>query len=127
MTLKHRVADTEDAQRVELSREYRALKSRTKGQSVEKWLSSWETTYAKAKKFNIPEIWHDQAIRDFITAMRSIDPGFADTFSIMMNFRDDDSRLTFGQVLGCFRGHFRRAASRATTSTAFTRGEEELV
>jgi hypothetical protein len=128
MTLKHRVADTGKAQRLELSREYQALKNRSKGQSVEKWFSSWETTYAKAEKFNLPEIRDNQGIYDFIFAMRSIDFSYANAYSINLGlFISDDPAFmpTFYQVLENFRENCRRNSARHAWVSA--QGREEVV
>jgi hypothetical protein len=120
--LKKQVAPSLRTQKLALAREYNALKRNSKGQSVDKWLSLWESTYAEAVKIKLNEINDHQALYDFLGAMKSLAPMHAAAVEASLDVQIDKNTdiPTFNEIVGRFRNHLRlRRATSNTTQTSF--------
>ena len=83
--LKKHLAPTDRRRRIELARDLYALKKAPRGQSLDKWLLHWETTFAEAEKLNLADIQDHKALYDFIQATKSVDPAYASGYQIHVN------------------------------------------
>jgi hypothetical protein len=78
--LKKRLAPTDRARRLELAREYQALKKAPRAQSLDSWLQLWETIFAEAEKLQLAEIQDNKALYDFILAIKGVDTAYANAY-----------------------------------------------
>jgi hypothetical protein len=120
--LKKQVAPSLRTQKLALAREWHALKRNSKGQTVDKWLSLWESTYAEAEKLKLNEINEHQALYDFLGAMRSLSAMHAAAVEAALDLQIDKDKdiPTFYELVSRFRNHLRlRRATNNTTHTSF--------
>jgi hypothetical protein len=80
--LQKRLAPNDRARRVDLAKDYQALKKPPTTTGVEKWLQQWETTYAEAERLNLPEILDHRALFDFLMAARSLDSTYVGAYHV---------------------------------------------
>ena len=76
LALRKRLAPTNRARTLEVTRKYRGLLRGPKGQQQERWLQQFERTYAEAVEFELPKVLKDGAVEDFLDALRSTDMAF---------------------------------------------------
>ncbi len=121
--LEQRLAPTERARRLELSREYRALQKVPKSQSLDKYFQLWETTYAECEKINLPEIQDHAAICDFVTMIKTLEPAYWGAYEVNLNDKID-ARInvpTLYEAVEKFQNSLclSQASSKAASHTAF--------
>ena len=71
LSVKHAVAPTDDARKVDLATQYFKMRA-SKSQNIEKWLHEWERVYKDCRKVNLPEVDGDRPVKDFVYAVESV-------------------------------------------------------
>lgn len=71
-SVKHAVALTHDARKVDLATQYFKMRRAPKSQNIEKWLHEWERVYKDCRKVNLPEVDGDRSVKDFVYAVESV-------------------------------------------------------
>ncbi len=124
--LKKRLAPTDRARRLELSRELQALKKAPRAQALDKWLLQWETIYAEAEDLNLADIQDHKALYDFIFAIKSVDSAYASAYQVYVDTKLEDedaeeSIPTLYDAVERFRNNLRlnRASTKTYTHSAF--------
>ena len=74
VALKERVAPTDSARQLYLSNQYAKVKKGPRNQNFEAWLQEWEKTYNNYKKIKLLDIQDDQAVKDFLMAVKPVSP-----------------------------------------------------
>jgi hypothetical protein len=82
VALKKRLAPTDRARKLKLSRRYQELKQAPRSQQVEKWLQQWEKTYTECKILQLAEVQEEKLIYDFILIIKNIDPAYATSYQV---------------------------------------------
>jgi hypothetical protein len=85
--LKKRIAPTDRARELEVTRQYRDLQKAPKNQQIKKWIEQWEKIHADAENLDLLDIKNGRPLYDFLNAVRTISPGFADTKIGIINKR----------------------------------------
>ena len=118
MALKKRLAPTDRARTLEITRKYRDLLRGPKGQQQEKWLQQFERTYAQAVKLELPEILKDRPLDDFLDALRSTDMAFVSGREAVLADRIErgDKQPTLENMVENYRNHLRTASARISAS-----------
>ena len=80
--LKRYVALTDQAHKMELLAKYQKLKKAPRTQGIETWIQQWEKTYQDCKDLKLANVEHDQPQYDFLYAISSISPEFANYWLI---------------------------------------------
>lgn len=130
--LKKALGPTDRVRRLELAREYEALKKAPRACQVERWLMQWETTCAWAEKLNLAEVQDNKALYDFILAIKSVDPAYASAYQVYVDNKaeeDPTSVPTLADAVGRFRNNvrFMQALSKPSShaSLAACQGEND--
>lgn len=107
--LKLRIAPSNRARELEVTRQYRELQTPPKRQNPEVWLQRWEKIYTDAKELDLPDIQKDRAIYDFLCAIKSIDSAFANTYEILLNEKMSEKQPipAIFDLISKFRNHLR--------------------
>ena len=103
--LKLRLAPSDDARNLEIEQRYHRLCKGSGTQNIEVWLDDWRTTYTQAKKHSVAEVTGIRPVRDFLMAIRSKEPTFADTQLIMMKHKT--TGIDFYEIVEEFRQYIR--------------------
>jgi hypothetical protein len=67
VTLKQRVAPTDQARKIELINQYQKLKEAPHSQNLDTWFQQWEKTYKECKQLNLPDVEDDRPLYDFLS------------------------------------------------------------
>jgi hypothetical protein len=121
--LRQRLEPSSIVRSFDLSKEYQALKHTNKHTSVDRWLMRWETTYAAAVKFDIPDIQGQKPLWDFLTAVRAIDEawGSSTLSNIQLKLIDEpDKYPSVTKVIEAFRNNMRFTKASAKNPPAAT-------
>lgn len=107
--LKLRIAPTDRARELEVTRQYRELQTPPKRQNPEVWLQRWEKIYTDAEELDLPDIQKDRAIYDFLRTIKSIDSAFANTYEILLDEKNCAKQPipTIFDLISKFRNHLR--------------------
>lgn len=58
---------------LQVEKRFHQLEKDPANQNVDIWLTEWTAMYHEAKRMDVPEVSEDQAIRDFLLAVESVD------------------------------------------------------
>jgi hypothetical protein len=72
VSLKKRVAPSDEARKIYLATKYAKLKKAPRNQNFEVWIQEWEKVYTECVELKLPEIKGNQSVRDFVYAVKSI-------------------------------------------------------
>ena len=75
--LQTRLAPTDRARKIDLTRQYNELKRTPKTQSIDVWLQRWEKIYVDAVRINLPDVQDERPLYDFLSAIKGLDSTFA--------------------------------------------------
>ena len=78
MSLKKRIAPTDEARKIHLATQYAKLKKAPRNQNFEVWLQEWEKVYTECVELKLPEIEGNRSVRDFAYAVESISPSWSE-------------------------------------------------
>jgi hypothetical protein len=129
ITLRDRFSLAERERKQELRTQWNTLASATvKDSGLDAMIMRWENLYQECKAAKVSmTLDDDDAIYDFLTAIKSVDPQFLYTW-YQKTFRQDD-KVTFTGMLNAFRSEraaFRpKKGHRATYAFATLDGQEE--
>jgi len=87
--LKTRVAPTDQARKMELIKRYRKLVKAPKSQDIYIWLQEWEKVYTECKELNLPDVDDNRSLFDFLNAISTISPEFANVWIVNIQERED--------------------------------------
>ena len=90
VALKHQVAPTNHARKMELLAKYQKLKKAPRTQGIETWLQQWEKTYQDCKDLKLANVEHDQPQYDFLHAASSVSPEFANYWLVNLESKTYD-------------------------------------
>ena len=79
VTLKKRLAPTNNARKIEVTTKYSKLKIFNKKIDLEVWCRNWETTYTDVVRLNLLEVVEDRSQYDFTTAIAAVDESYVTT------------------------------------------------
>jgi hypothetical protein len=126
VALKKRLAPTDRARTLEVTRRYREMLRGPKAQQHEKWLQQYERTYAEAVKIKLPDVQDDRPLYDFLDALRSTDMAYVSGREAVLADRMErnDTPPSVKDLLENYRNHLRTArarisASKGSSHTAF--------
>lgn len=88
--LKKCLAPKDEARGFEIEQKYHMLCQGPGAQNLETWLDEWTNTYTEGKENYIAEVTDSRPIRDFLPAVRSREPSFADAHFGLKRFRRGD-------------------------------------
>ena len=77
VSLKQRVAPSDEAREIQLATQYAKLKKAPRNQNFEVWLLEWEKVYTECKELGLPEVHGDRSVIDFAYAVESITPSWS--------------------------------------------------
>ena len=78
VSLKKRVAPSDEARKIQLSTQYARLKKPPRNQNYEVWLQEWERVYTECKELGLPETDGNRSVKDFAYAVESITSGWSE-------------------------------------------------
>ena len=78
MSLKKRVAPTDEARKMHLATQYAKLRKAPRNQNFEAWLQEWEKVYTECVELKLPEIEGNRSVRDFAYAVESVSPSWSE-------------------------------------------------
>src|ERR1700710_87949 len=55
---------------------WQRIRKRERGYEVKEWISKWKTLYNKCVKAQIPNVYRDRPVRDFLALIYTVLPGF---------------------------------------------------
>ncbi|EKG09419.1 Integrase catalytic core, partial [Macrophomina phaseolina MS6] len=117
--LQKRLAPTDQARLLELEHQYHQLCKPPRSQNVESWLQQWEKLYTEAKKHNLAEVSDNRPTRDFLLALKPIEPQFVSTYQIKN--LDPATRVTdLYDMIEKFRQYYRENQSVKSQKTEGT-------
>jgi Reverse transcriptase (RNA-dependent DNA polymerase) len=126
VALKKRLAPTDRARTLEVTRRYRELLRGPRAQQQEAWLQQYERTYAEAVKTKLPEVQGDRPLHDFFDALRSTDMAYVSGREAVLADRIErkDVPPSVKDLLENYRNHLRTtkarmSASKGSSHTAF--------
>jgi len=110
VALKKRLAPTDYARKLEITKKYLNTKTFSKTEEVETWLKRWETIYTDGKKLDIPEVSGERPLFDFTHAISAIDSGYSSTQEYFLNqkIKSSDRLPELYDLIEDFRNHYRR-------------------
>lgn len=82
--LKARLAPSDQARSLEVEQRYHKLCKGPGNQNMEAWLDEWTMTLANATQQGIAEVTGNRPVRDFLIAIRSKEPNFADAHLVLI-------------------------------------------
>ena len=100
--LKRRLAPSDNVRCLQIEQKYHQLCKGPGTQDMETYLDHWTATYTEAKERNVGEATGTRPIRDFLRAIRTKEPTFADTQMMIKKETED-----MYQVIEDFRQHIR--------------------
>jgi hypothetical protein len=79
-----------------------------KVQQHDKWLQQWEKTYTDAKLLELPEVYEERTLYDFLTAIRAVAPDFAGILEILLEEKiaEAETLPTGYDIIEDYRYHF---------------------
>ena len=78
MSLKKRVAPSDEARKIYLATKYAKLKKAPRNQNFEVWIQEWEKVYTECVELKLPEIEGNRSVRDFVYAVESISSSWSE-------------------------------------------------
>jgi hypothetical protein len=89
VALKQHVAPTDQAREIELTKQYQKLKEAPRSQDLDTWLQQWEKTYKECKQLELPDVYEDRPLYDFLNAISGIASEFANVWMINIQVKLD--------------------------------------
>ena len=127
VALKQHLSPSDDARNVEIENKYRKVCQGPGRQDLEAWLEEWQATYIEAKEYGIGEVKGKRPQRDFLYAVRSKEPIFAESMLIGLKRRknDDTDMLDLIEDFRDFiRLNLKRRGNTSTSHSAFAAGAD---
>ena len=78
VSLKQRVAPTDEARKILLATQYGKLKKALRNQNFEVWVQEWEKVYTECVELGLPEVEGNRSVRDFVYAVESTSPSWSE-------------------------------------------------
>lgn len=130
VSLKKRLAPTDEARNLELIEKYRRLQRFDNSMDIEEWLKDWEITYADALALNIPEVSDSRPQNDFAVALNAIDEAYATSQQFWLRQASKASSTcmpSLYDIIEDFRNNYRRNQALRTNlrSGAFSTSSEK--
>lgn len=90
--LRKHLAPSDEARSFDIEQKYHRLCRGPGTQSLDSWLDEWTVTYAQAKHHDLPLVSGSDTrpIRDFLMAIRSEQPTFADVHLALRGFKKEE-------------------------------------
>jgi len=109
ISLKQRVAPTDDARKLQFATQYAKLKMGPQSQNIEIWLQQWERIYTECRVLELPEVDGDRSVKDFIFAVQSTTPSWSDYWKNEMQRLKwrKEALPTFFDLVEIYRNHYR--------------------
>lgn len=126
--LKQRLAPTDRARELEITKKYQALRRYHRNENIETYLNNWEKVYAEAAELKIPEVDRYRPLTDFLVAITEISPGFAASEEAKLTDKIDEGITppTLYKLIEKFRNHRRiHDASKEISQGAFATFKDE--
>jgi hypothetical protein len=127
--LKKRLAPTDRARKLEVAKQYQDLKQPPSAQQSERWLQQWEKIYTNAKLLQLPEVYEERPLYDFLTAIKDVAPSFAGIQEVLIGekVKKDETLPMLFDIIEDYRNHLRlnRATTKSSSHTAFTTFQNE--
>ena len=89
--LKSHFCPTDNVKRQEIINEYRLLCKPPKAQGIEQWLQRWMTMYNQGKDLDMSEFKTSRAQLDFLEAVKTLRPNFANGYHFEITLRSQIS------------------------------------
>lgn len=115
--LQQQLSPTDDIRERELILQYHRVKAPPKNQNVDIWLRDWQRIYDKCRKQQIPDTDGNRAVRDFLSAVQAIEPGFSTYWRNKLI--DGDGRITLPEIVKRFR-EYQSESSQLLSQGAFS-------
>lgn len=133
--LKQRLAPSDQARSLEIKQNYHRLCKGPGSQNVEAWLDEWTLTFTKATEYSIAEVTGSRPVRDFLMAIRTKEPTFANTHFILLKHlqagnlyeivEDFRQHVWLQQLSGPAQGESHSAfPTKSTSNTPIFRGQQ---
>ena len=129
--LQVRLAPTDRARKIELTKQYNSLLKAPKTQGIDAWLQRWEKIYADAVNIKLADVQDEKPLYDFLTALSDRDPMFA---SVQENSFEEKLYAktplpSMYELLERYRNHMRvhRASTTTDTHNAFASYQGETL
>lgn len=124
--LKRRLAPSDDARSLEIEQKYIKLRKGPANQDLDKWLDEWCTTYTEVKTYQVAEVSGTRPIRDFLLAIHSKAPTFADTHLMSYKIKTEADLLDMiEQFRQYMRLHQSQTDSQAGGHSAFATSQTQ--
>ena len=109
VSLKQRIAPTDDARKLRVATKYAKLKKAPRNQNFEVWLQEWETVYTECKELDLPEVNGDRSVKDFVYAVDSITPSWSEYWKNQLERLEWKKKTlpTFFELVEIYRNHRR--------------------
>lgn len=121
--LKRRFAPSDEAHNLQIERKYHKLCKGPDTENLETWLDEWTITFTEPKERAIADLTGTRSVRDFLMAIRSKDPAFADAHLVLLEDKGADDLY---QLIEKFRQHIRlqrlQHPSKRKSHSAFAAG-----
>lgn len=108
-TLKNGIAPTDKGRELQLRNRYDKLKKGPGNQNIETWLNEWQQMYYEAAACKLAEVEGNRAITDFLIAIGTKHPSFADSEMSILNW--NPNRRTMHEFIDAYRQHVRVKAA----------------
>jgi hypothetical protein len=105
--LQKRLQPTDQLRELDLTDEYQKLKMTPESHNLDNWLRSWEKTYYKCTKVNLPDVQGVRAVRDFLRAVATIIPEFSTYWINNIAKAQDQNVPDLYRMVELFRDHRR--------------------
>ena len=99
VSLKQRVAPSNEARKIQLATQYARLKKAPRNQNFEVWLQEWERVYTECKELGLPEVDGDRSVKDFAYAVELITLGWSEYWK--------ETLPSFFELVEIYRNHRR--------------------
>ena len=131
IALKRRLAPSDSARALDIETKYHKLCKGPGKQDIEAWLEEWQLVCSEAISYKIGEAIGNRPLRDFLMAIHSKEPIFADSY--LMDLEDDkpqDLDLLIENFRRLIRLHQSQKAKDNNTHSAFAaekKGKERTI
>src|SRR6266576_3248663 len=109
VSLKQRVAPTDEARKILLATQYGKLKKALRNQNFEVWVQEWEKVYTECVELGLPEVEGNRSVRDFVYAVESTSPSWSEYWKNEFQRLDWKKKTlpSFFEITEIYRNHRR--------------------
>ena len=107
--LKERLAPTDKARTLQLRVRYDKLRKGPGNQNIEAWVNDWQQWFYEASACKLAEVEGDRAITDFLLAIKTKNPSYAESHLAMLEW--NPNTRTMHQFIEAYRQYVRLNAS----------------